>query len=376
MNLERRLVTDPGAWDNALLALPDPHILQSWTWGQLKEMYGWRAERWLWIEGDRPVAAVQVLERRWPSSHRWPGARILYAPKGPALDWSRANLRDAVLADLARSATQPKAIFLKIDPDVSLAPSQRKVEDDSDRADGARLSADLAAAGWRPSREQVQFQSTLRLDLAPDETELLARMKAKTRYNIRLAERRGVRIRPATLDDLDRLYAMYTETAVRDGFVIRPKAYYLDAWGLPVRSGRAQAFLAEVEGAPVAGLILFHFGPTAWYFYGMSREAHRDRMPTHLLQWEAIRWAKAHGCRTYDFWGAPDAPDADEPMFGVYRFKIGFGAQHVRTIGAWDLPVRPFAYGLYTHVLPGVLAVLRARQKASTRRMVEAMHEV
>ena len=86
MNLERRLVTDPGAWDNALLALPDPHILQSWTWGQLKEMYGWRAERGLWIEGDRPVAAVQVLERRWPSSHRGPGGPIPYAPKRPGAD--------------------------------------------------------------------------------------------------------------------------------------------------------------------------------------------------------------------------------------------------------------------------------------------------
>jgi lipid II:glycine glycyltransferase (peptidoglycan interpeptide bridge formation enzyme) len=150
--------------------------------------------------------------------------------------------------------------------------------------------------------------------------------------------------------------------------VIRPKAYYLDAWGLPLRSGRAQAFLAEVDGAPVAGLILFHFGTTAWYFYGMSRETHRDRMPSHLLQWEAIRWAKAHGSRTYDFWGAPDTADVSDPMFGVYRFKSGFGAAHVRMLGAWDFPVRPALYRLYSTVLPRVLDVLRRRQRERTRR--------
>jgi lipid II:glycine glycyltransferase (peptidoglycan interpeptide bridge formation enzyme) len=165
---------------------------------------------------------------------------------------------------------------------------------------------------------------------------------------------------------------MYAETAVRDGFVIRPRSYYHDAWGMPFRAGRAQALLAEVEGSPVAGLIVLHFGPTAWYFYGMSRDAHRDRMPSYLLQWEAIRWAKGRGLTTYDFWGAPDLPDADDPMFGVYRFKAGFGAKYVRTLGAWDWPLRPLAHRLYTVALPRVLAVLRSRQRAATRRAVEA----
>jgi lipid II:glycine glycyltransferase (peptidoglycan interpeptide bridge formation enzyme) len=123
--------------------------------------------------------------------------------------------------------------------------------------------------------------------------------------------------------------------------------------------GQAQPLIAEADGEPVAGLILYWFGKTGWYLYGMSTHLHREKMPNHLLHWEAIRWAKAHGCEAYDFVGAPDKLNEQDPMWGVYRFKEGFGGRFVETIGEWDYPLRPLQYWATRLVLPRLLSVMR-----------------
>jgi lipid II:glycine glycyltransferase (peptidoglycan interpeptide bridge formation enzyme) len=237
---------------------------------------------------------------------------------------------------------------------------------------GIALRLALIHGGWRESPEQIQFRNTYRLDLRPSEDDLLAAMKQKTRYNVRLAERRGVAVRPAAADDLEVLYRMYAETSLRDRFAIRAPGYYHDVWGTFMRAGLAQAFIAQVDGQPVAGLIVYRFGRAAYYLFGMSRAAHRDRMPNHRLQWEAIRWAKVQGCTVYDLWGAPDRLDARDRMWGVHRFKEGFGGDLVRTLGAWDYPLRPGLYRMYTSILPRVLALMRLRGRARVRATVEA----
>jgi lipid II:glycine glycyltransferase (peptidoglycan interpeptide bridge formation enzyme) len=210
------------------------------------------------------------------------------------------------------------------------------------------------------------------IPLDQDEETLLMNMKSKTRYNVRLAGRRGVSIRKGSTHDLDLLYRMYAETSVRDGFIIRHQGYYEDAWGTFITAGLAQPLIAEVEGQPVAALIAYRFGPTAYYLYGMSTSEHREKMPNYLLQWEAMRWAKRQGCERYDLWGAPDRIDPDDPMYGVYRFKDGFGARFVRTVGAWDLPLRPTLYALYTRFVPLVLALLRKIGRSKTRQSIDA----
>ncbi len=179
-----------------------------------------------------------------------------------------------------------------------------------------------------------------------------------------------MQVRLGTPGDLELLYRLYAETSVRDGFVIRDRDYYLDVWGTFERAGLADFLIAEVEDAPVAGLVLFRFAGRAWYLYGMSRDAHRERMPNYLLQWEAMRRAKAAVCESYDLWGAPDVFDESDSMWGVFRFKEGLGAQVVRTAGAWDYPSRPLAYVLYTRVLPRVLDLMRRRGRARTRQEV------
>jgi lipid II:glycine glycyltransferase (peptidoglycan interpeptide bridge formation enzyme) len=227
----------------------------------------------------------------------------------------------------------------------------------------------LRDRGWRLSSEQIQFPNTLLIDLRPGEDELLASMKAKTRYNVRLAGRREVRVRVGGSDALPLFYEMYAETSRRDDFIIRPFAYYQDAWGAFIEAGLACLFVAEYEGEPLAGLIAFRFGQRAWYMYGASTGKHRNLMPNHLLQWEAIRWARSEGCIVYDMWGAPDVLSEDDPMWGVYRFKEGFGGQFVRHIGAYDYPVSRPLYWVYTVLMPRYLDLLRARHR---RRRAEA----
>ncbi len=356
-------ITDAQAWDQALLSLPNPHVLQSWTWGEFKARYGWRATRLLWQEDGQMVAAASVLQRKLP---RLP-VSLLYVPKGPALDWSNGDLAERVLAELEDLARRRRAICVKVDPDVYYPDTAPPF---SPRPTCAPATTRLLEArGWRYSDEQIQFCNTVLLDLSQSEEDLLAAMKQKTRYNVRLATRRGVTIRVSTaIDDpsalardLDTFCQLYAETAQRDGFVIRPPKYYVDAWGSFLRRGLAQIILAEVEGEAVAGLILFTFGPTAWYMYGASSDRHRRTMPNNLLQWEAIRRAKTAGCTLYDLWGAPNQLDESDPMWGVVRFKLGLGGQLARGVGAWDFPVQGATYWFYSVVMPRYLGWLRRR---------------
>ena len=361
-------VDDARAWDAALLALPDPHILQSWAWGEFKSRHGWHATRLLFEEGGKAVAAASVLRRKLPRLPRLPGLplSILYVPKGPALHWSDAGLAQRVTQELARLARRERALFVKIDPDVYY--SAEAPGFGSRPTNAIEIDRLLESLGWRTSAEQIQFRNTLLLDLERPEDGLLAAMKQKTRYNVRLAARRGVRVRSIGAGDgrearesaLSRFYQLYAETGKRDGFVIRPPEYYRDAWGTFLDSGLAQLFLAEFEGEPIAGLILFVFGTTAWYMYGASSNRERQRMPNYLLQWEAIRWAREQGCALYDLWGAPDVLDESDPMWGVVRFKLGLGGELARGLGAWDYPVNRAGYWLYTAVMPRYLAWLRA----------------
>lgn len=332
--------TDPAHWNAALGALPGSHVLQSWDWGQFKSRWGWTPR---YLLGPRGDAAALVLRRTF-SPFKF---NILYVPKGPVLNYADSAVVDRTLADLIDVARRDRAIFIKIDPD--LAQSDRAI---------------LLDRGWRFSAGQIQFRNTMLIDLTPPDDQLLAAMKPKTRYNVRLAEKKGVSVRSGDAADLDMLYAMYAETARRDGFIIRPIDYYRDAWGSFIQSGLAQPLIAEVEGEAVAGLILFHFADRAWYMYGMSRNVHREKMPNYLLQWAAMQWAKAHGCTVYDLWGAPDELSEADPMWGVYKFKEGLGAAFTPHVGAYDFVISRFGYWLYSVAMPRVLNLMRRHHPA------------
>jgi len=372
-------------WNTLIASLPEPHFLQTREWGLVKAYSGWSPHYVTWPAGGgdfnvreapagpgdgKVAAAALVLERPIPVPGLGSRARLLYLPKGPLLDWTDQALRRQVLDDLQRLGRSLGAVFVKIDPDVPLGTGIPGTPEAQESPLGAAVTAELQARGWRYSPAQVQFRNTVLLDLEPGEDDLLARMKPKTRYNIRLAQRKGVSVRPGKAGDLGLLYQMYAETSLRDGFVIRDEGYYRHAWNILMEAGMAEPLIAEVEGEPVAAVVVVRFAGKAYYLYGMSRAVHREKMPNALLQWEAMRRAKQAGCRVYDLWGAPEIFEESDPMWGVYRFKEGLGGAVLRTLGAWDLPVNPLLYRLFVQVAPRVLDLMRRRGQARTREAI------
>jgi lipid II:glycine glycyltransferase (peptidoglycan interpeptide bridge formation enzyme) len=351
------------SWNEIIAGLRGAHILQTWEWGQFKSFYGWQPLPQVWKDAqNRATAAALVLKRSIRG-----GLSMLYVPRGPLVDWDDVPRSMAVAQDLQLLAKKSRAIFIKMDPEIITGAGIPGVEGETVNRSGEDVAAQIQRLGWRYSQEQVQFRNTVWLDLSGGEEDWLARMKQKTRYNLRLAQRKGVVVRPGRASELPLLYRMYAQTSVRDGFVIRSEEYYLRLWRSFMECGLAESLVAEVDGEAVAGLFLFFFAGRAWYLYGMSSPQHRDKMPNYLLQWEAMRRAKARGCAIYDLGGAPEVFSESDPMWGVFRFKEGLGGKVIRTAGAWDYPARPQLYVLYTRILPRILDLMRRRGKERAR---------
>ena len=394
---------DRALWNSIISRLPNPHFLQSYEWGQVKAKYGWRPLYAVWTDDgrfsifdtidhtslntDHCTAAALILKRQILNKRFAKRLSILYTPKGPLLDWSDGPLRNRVLNDLQSFARRQGSIFLKMDPDVILGTGVPDGEEDTKNPNGRAIMSELEERGWKYSSDQIQFKNTVLIDLTQSEDQMLARMKQKTRYNIRLAEKKGVVLRIGNRYDLPLLYKMYAETSLRDGFIIRDEGYYNTVWqtfihenvGTLKRSNvptydlpACEPLIAEVNGEPVAAIFVFYFGDRAYYVYGMSRNAHREKMPAYLLQWEAMKRAKALGCTVYDLWGAPDVFDQSDSMWGVYRFKEGLGGQVVRTLGAWDYAPSPFWYKMYSDAMPRLLNLMRSHGKARTKQSLGA----
>ena len=229
--------------------------------------------------------------------------------------------------------------MLKIDPDI---PSSNR-----------ELADYLVSRGFRFQQksdfEGIQPRYVFRLDITPELDELFANLHSKTRYNIRLAKRRGVQIKEnCTREDLRVFYDVLTITAKRDNFLIRSYDYFETLWDCLVENNLAKLFLAEYKGKVIAGTLAFIFGDKTWYIYGASSNEHRNVMPNYLLQWRMIEWAKENGCRIYDFRGVPGRLTPDNPLYGLYRFKKGFNGEYVEFIGEFDLPYSPVVYQTYT----------------------------
>ena len=326
----------PAEWDAFVQAHPHGNILQTSAWGQLKSAFGWQAETL-----RTGAAGALVLYRRLPL-----GLTLAYVPRGPLADWNSPAGLEALLPALDAACRARHAVCLKLEPDL---PDSHAAHDT------------LEALGLRPSPHTVQPRRSLVVDLAGSEADVLARMKPKTRYNIGLASKKDVQVRPAAGPaDLERFVGLLRETTDRDGFASHTPAYYRRAYALFQPAGRCELFLAEHQGQPLAGVMVFGLGSRAWYFYGASSDRERQRMAPYLAQWAAMLWARARGALAYDLWGVPDADEAaleaqfanrSDGLWGVYRFKRGFGGRPVRTIGAWDRVYNPPLYMAYMTVL-------------------------
>ena len=319
---------NPDEWDKFLSHYPDIHILQTSAWGKLKADFGWQVLHVISANSGAQLLVKKIL----------PGVRFAYIPKGPVgMSWQQ------LWPEIDQVCRRLNRIFLKIEPDVWMVDEKYVIP------------AEQLPPGCVQSRHSIQPLRTLVVDISEGEQQILGQMKQKTRYNINLAIKRSVVVRSHT--SLGAFYHLMEITGQRDQFGIHSLEYYQRAFDLFSAHDQCQLLVAEYEGIPLGALIVFRNGCRAWYFYGASSNAHRDRMPNHLLQWEAMRWAKSQGCTEYDLWGVPDEDLAtleakfsnrEAGLWGIYRFKRGFGGALKRSVGPWDRVYNPTLYKVYS----------------------------
>ena len=306
-------VVNEETWIEFLRAHSNAHILQTAEWGRFKQEYGWYA-RFI-ISGQ---SGAMVLFRRLPLKRT-----IAYIPKGPVgPDWN------AVVSEASQISKREGAILLYVEPDAW----ENCPECDA-----------LADEGFTESGISIQPRQTIILSLAGSPEDWLERMKQKTRYNIRLAEKKEVQITHSR--DLDAFTQLMEVTGERDAFGIHQASYYQKAYDLFSEKAACMMLMASYQGEPLAAIMVFRRGKRAWYFYGASNNHERNRMPTYLLQWEAMKWAAENGVESYDLWGIPDGSEQeleeqfasrDDGLWGVYRFKRGFGGEIKRSAGVYQ----------------------------------------
>ena len=310
-------------WNQFLSQCPNAHLLQTGEWGELKSVFGWKPVRI--VSGD---FGVQILFRKLPL-----GFTIGYIPKPVISDQS---VSEQFWKEIDFACRKHRAIFLKMEPD------------------SWKAKITFHPSSFILSKHNIQPPRTIIIDIHGTEEEILAKMKQKTRYNIRLAEKKGVTVR--AWEDVEAFHKMMLVTGRRDGFGIHSLEYYKRAYELLRPKGLGEILVAEYEGKPLAALFVACNGHRAYYLYGASTDEERNRMPTYLLQWDAMKWAKERGCEEYDLWGIPDEDeDALEAHFqsrhdglwGVYRFKRGFGGELKRAAQAMDRVYNPLLYWAY-----------------------------
>jgi len=255
-----------------------------------------------------------LLFIRMPSSF---GKTYLYCP--------RCDIEEPVLNNLIdnlQDHLKPSDVFIRLEP----------------------LSYDLQATSYKlldcPS---VQPKTTLILDLSKSEDDLLVEMKQKTRYNIRLAEKKGVKVEKASEIDLDQIWKLFDETSRRDKFSLHSKEYYQKM----LETDMAHLFTAHHENDLLAAMILLIHQDEAVYLHGASSSNKRNLMAPNLMQWQAIKFAKSKECKTYDFWGIQNTEDGGRRTDGVTRFKLGFGGKIVKYPGCSEIPLQGFNYQLF-----------------------------
>ena len=313
-------------WNHFLSQHPNAHLLQTGEWGELKSAFGWEPVRV--ISGD---VGAQILFRKLPL-----GFTVGYIPKAMNSDQLSVS-SEQFWNEINSICKQHRAIFLKLEPD---------------------LWNDQQLETWNlkleTSPHNIQPPRTLGMDIKGEDEEILAKMKRRTRGNIRLAEKKGVTVR--AWDDIESFHRLMLVTGGRDGFRVHSLEYYKRAYELFHPKGMCEILVAEYEGKPLAALFVARNGNRAYYLYGASTDEERNRMPTYLLQWEAMKWAKARGCEEYDLWGVPDEDEATlesnfesrhDGLWGVYRFKRGFGGEVKRAAQAMDRVYNPLLYWAY-----------------------------
>ena len=314
---------------------PKGNFVQSYLWGKQKPMWQWDA---IAVRGEDGAirGSLAVMTRKVPGI----GRTLMYGCRGPVCDLDDRETFSQLLDGAKALAKKYKSYVIKIDPDV---PSSNTA-----------FSSMLQSFGFRAKEggknfEAIQPRYVFRLNVeGKTEEELLANFHQKWRYNIRLAERKGVTVRVCGKEMVPAFSDLMLTTGVRDGFVTRKPEYF--AAMLDNLGEHARLYMAfDPNDTPIAGTLAIHYGDKVWYLYGASSNEHRNLMPNYLLQWRMIQWAVETNCRIYDFRGVSGDVSEDNPLYGLFRFKQGFGGDFTEFVGEMDLVLSPVIYWAVEH---------------------------
>ncbi|MGM1429650.1 lipid II:glycine glycyltransferase FemX [Sphingobacterium lactis] len=343
-------------------------IQQTAYWSEVKKLQGVQTEAFnfrvkstdLFAEGKEEtyiIGDLLIILQYLDTDHC-----IAYVPYGPEIEPDAEN-QGYFLEQLSESLRHflPKSCIM-IRYDLSWESQWAKEDDCYDihgnwigvpekRIQELRLNYSTENWNLRKANTDILPSNTIFMDLRLDEDYLLANMKSKTRYNINLSMRKGVQIRSLGIEHLDIWYELYRQTAQRNNFFLHDINYFrivLSARANDTQSP-AQVYLlvAEVEEKPLAAMFLVVSGNRGTYLYGASATANRNYMATYALQWRAMQVAKEKGCTEYDFFGIAPQADESHPMYGLYRFKSGFGGKIYHRMGCWDYPLNKEKYNYY-----------------------------
>jgi peptidoglycan pentaglycine glycine transferase (the first glycine) len=297
----------PDAWDGDLgrLACPPP-LLQSWGHGEVQAREGWCVERVVLPGAARATVLVQGA-----GAVRWG-----YVPRGPVPP------TEAAVADLVSWARERRVARLRVEPE---APPE--------------FGRALSSLGFEPAPD-TQPRHTLLVPLASEE-EMLASFRPKHRYNVRLALKRGVEVTEG--DEADEL-VRHTEATARRKGISQPRLEQFRE--RLARLAWCRVYVARHRGRSLAAILVARFGGRAYYLFGGATGEGNELKPSYAVQWAAMRAAAVAGCRDYDLWGVPPAPDPSHPWFGLWQIKTGFGGRLVEYCGAWELVLSPFGAAL------------------------------
>ncbi len=338
--LEEQPYTEADAeWDEFVVQHPHGSILQTTNWARLKGRFGWKAHR-VWMKQDgKLVAGAQVLYRTTFMGL----VGIGYIPHGPLVDWQDEEQTGVLFNQIDQAAYDHHAGMVKIEP--------RLWQDEAPNWPEICQQYDLIT-----DTDSIQPLQTILVDLRPSPDDILANMKSKTRYNIRLSARKEVTVRQGTEKDIPAFIKLMQTTGQRDAFSLHMPDYYRAVYEMLAPSGQLALFIAEYETRPLAAIMVSKSGDTASYLFGASGNEERQRMAPYAVQWAAMQWAKENGCAWYDLWGIPPRPleeleanftQRSSGLWGVYRHKRGYGGLIKRTVGPADRVYNNLVYKLY-----------------------------
>jgi len=331
-------------WNTLVAREPSFSLLQAWEWGTFKEEAGWKAYRVAVQDQGSLIAGAQMLIKSAPLGV----ASMAYVPRGPVGDWLNEAVMPLLLDELHRIARGHRAVFLRIEPSL---------------LDDSPCASKLQSYGFKSSLYTNQPRATIVVDLSQGMEALMMQLHQKTRYNIRYAAKQGVTVRVGTQEDLPMFHRLMEITGQRGEFAVRSLDYYQQEWQTFSATDQMKLFIASYQNKPIAVNMTAVFGGCGAYLHGGSSGQHGNLQPNYLIMWEAMQWAYAQGCYTFDLWGIPDelgisvyqkgeelpVNERTDGLWGVYRFKRGFSRNIWLFASAHDYAYSPFLYAMATN---------------------------